>query len=439
MNKEQQNSTFKELLDKLQQESWQLELLISGFAILGLVNTLGPLKNLWNQSIAIESYNKYLYPIVFIACVVLIVNLVIHVILRGLWIGAIGLRYVSAEIDYESLNYRKRFLTYLKKKVGTFDKYIENLENYCSILFAITFLSLFYILSFFLCSLLLVLVGNVFIKSGIFPEFIGFMLLGFFAIGYLILCLIVFIDFITQGYLKKKEWTSFLYFPIYRLFSIITLSFLYRPLVYNILDDRFSKRLTLILTPIYIGAFVLATFQSVRSNYIFSEKYSTSYYSYTNNYMNSVKENEYIRNVAIQSKIIKDSYLHIFIPFKERIEEEIYSQNKNLIPLEDNRGFESNVFSKKKRKYNKKSDSITKNYLNALKNVYLLKIDDNKLNYNFSITEINNQLGFETFVTIENYQKGKHVLNISRFSKSKKTKKLEKFKVVDIPFWYYKD
>ena len=405
---------------------------------MSFISSINPLKNLWNESIALESYNKFLYPIAFIACVVLIVNLVIHVVIRGLWIGAIGLRYVSNEIDYKSLNYSKRFTYYLKKKVGSFDDYIERLENYCSILFAITFLSLFYIVSFFLCCLLLVLIGNFFLKSGVFSVFTGTILLGFFAIGYLLLCLVVLIDFLTQGFLKKKEWTSFLYFPIYKVFSVLTLSFLYRPLVYNILDDKFSKRLTLILTPIYISAFVLATFQTIRSNYIFKEDYSAKYYSYNNNYMNSINKNEYIKYAAIQSKIIEKNYLHVFIPFKEKIENEVFNQYKNLIPKEDVRGFDSPFFSTKKRKYNAKTDSITIKYLRAIEQIFILKIDALEINNKFSITDINNQLGFETFIPIKKLKEGKHLLTIRKNSTDKNTKLLKEIHVIDIPFWYFK-
>ena len=43
MSKDHKNSAFKELLDRLQQESWQLELLISGFAIFGLFSALEPI------------------------------------------------------------------------------------------------------------------------------------------------------------------------------------------------------------------------------------------------------------------------------------------------------------------------------------------------------------------------------------------------------------
>lgn len=436
MKNEHTDSKFKKLLDKLQQESWQLELLISGFAIFGLVSSLPFVKNLWNEAVALESYSKFLYPIIYIACWVLIINLIIHVVLRGLWIGAIGLRYVSGEIDYDELNYKKRFTNHLKKKVGSFDKFIGALENYCSILFALTFLYLFYIISFFAVISIVVLAGNFFIKSGLFPEIIGTMLLGFFAIFFLFIAFIVFIDFVTQGYLKKVEWISFLYFPIYKIFSVITLSFLYRPLVYNTLDSKFSRRLTFILTPIYIAAFFLTTFQSIRSNYVSTSKYSSAYYSNGNNYLNSIKTNEYIRGAAVQSKIIKDNYLHIFIPFRENIEDLIFEQHQNLKPLEDKRGLRSDLFSSKESY--KKRDSLSSLYLKAFEKVYNFKIDETKINPDFSITEINNQLGFETIFSIDSVSEGKHIVNINRLITSKKTKELENEHIIDIPFWYFK-
>ena len=436
MKNEYTDSKFKNLLDKLQQESWQLELLISGFAIFGLVSSLGFVKNLMNEASALESYTRFLYPIAYIACWVLIINLIIHVVLRGVWIGAIGLRYVSGEIDYDSLNYKKRFTDHLKIKVGSFDKFIGALENYCSILFALTFLYLFYIISFFTVILITVFAGTFFIKSGLFSEVVGTMLLGLFAIFFLSIAFIVFLDFITQGYLKKVEWTSLFYFPIYKIFSIITLSFLYRPLVYNILDDKFSRRLTFFLTPIYVLAFFLTTVQAVRSNYVSTSNYSSIYYSNANNYLNSLEEYQYIKGAALQSKIIEDNYVQIFIPFRDNIEDLIYEQHKNLTPLKDRRGVKSSFFSKKSSY--KAKDSLVSLYLKAFQKVYLFKIDDTKINPEFSITEINNQLGFESIISLNTIADGKHIVNINRKIVSKKTKKLENEYIIDIPFWYYK-
>ena len=119
MSKELHNSTFKELLDKLQQESWQLELLISGFAILGLFSATDTLA-LKFQIAQHEQHltETFIWFAVNISCWILITNLLIHVILRGLWIGALGLRYVSGDIDYDELNYSNKFTKYLQKKIG---------------------------------------------------------------------------------------------------------------------------------------------------------------------------------------------------------------------------------------------------------------------------------------------------------------------------------
>ena len=52
---------------------------------------------------------------------------------------------------------------------------------------------------------------------------------------------LTFIDFVTQGWLKRKRWTTRFYYPFYWVFKYLTLSFLYRPMVYNFLDTRFGK------------------------------------------------------------------------------------------------------------------------------------------------------------------------------------------------------
>lgn len=148
MSNDFQNQKFKALLDKLQQESWQLELLISGFAIYGLFTAMPELK----ISLNIAKNNDQIFYVVtsiigIISCSILLFNLLIHVIIRGLWIGALGLRYVSGDIDFEKLNYSNKFTNYLQKKIVSFDKYVGTLENYCSILFAVSFLLIFYIIS----------------------------------------------------------------------------------------------------------------------------------------------------------------------------------------------------------------------------------------------------------------------------------------------------
>ena len=125
MNNDYKDSKFKRWLDKLQQESWELELLISGFAIFGLITAYEPL----SLSIKVADNEGHTFQLIIsiiaiIASSILIFNLLLHIILRGLWIGTLGLRYVFGDIDYEELKYSEKFTSYLKNKIGSFDKYI---------------------------------------------------------------------------------------------------------------------------------------------------------------------------------------------------------------------------------------------------------------------------------------------------------------------------
>ena len=131
MSRDYNNPAFKKLVQKLQEESWQLELLISGFAIFGLFTAFPIISDSVRDAQNKQQIYKFVISLVAqISCGILIFNLLLHVMLRGLWIGALGLRYVSGDIDYESLNYHERFTKYLKKKVGYYkseESYVEKL------------------------------------------------------------------------------------------------------------------------------------------------------------------------------------------------------------------------------------------------------------------------------------------------------------------------
>ena len=58
MNNEFTNKKFRKLLDKLQQDSWQLELLISGFAIFGLFSSLETIEIIINKAVILDIKHK---------------------------------------------------------------------------------------------------------------------------------------------------------------------------------------------------------------------------------------------------------------------------------------------------------------------------------------------------------------------------------------------
>jgi hypothetical protein len=439
MSQDYTKPAFKKLLQKLQEESWQLELLISGFAIFGLITIFEPISNSVKEAQNSQQIYKFVISLVAqISCAILIFNLVLHVLLRGLWIGALGLRYVSGDIDYEELNYSEKFTKYLKKRVGSFDRYIGTLENYCSIIFAISFLLIFYVLAITFTIVLIPLIAIYIIDSdwlpGLVSKGIGVPLMILLVIG----MIITFIDFVTLGFLKKKKWISKIYFPIYWIFSFVTLSFLYRPLVYNFLDNKFGRRLSLILVPFYLFIFVLISVSYKNSNYINTNANSSDIMANLENYEDQLITNKkFTGAVTIQSKTITDPYLNVFLIFSENIEDRIFNFNPTLKPKDDRRGLHSNIqFNTTSNRSD--NDSLRREYLRTFNTIYSVKIDSMSFSSDFVLSQnFKNELGFETYLNLDSISEGKHLLKVNRLRIRKGD--TAQWIVGRIPFWYFKD
>ncbi|MEM9868937.1 MAG: hypothetical protein AAF765_14680, partial [Bacteroidota bacterium] len=87
MSTDYKSPSFKKLLDSLQQQSWELELIISGFAIFGLFTAYEPIKtSMLNAQNGDQIYSFIVFFIALMVCSILLFNLLLHVVLRGLWI-----------------------------------------------------------------------------------------------------------------------------------------------------------------------------------------------------------------------------------------------------------------------------------------------------------------------------------------------------------------
>ena len=445
MSTDYKSPGFKKLLDSLQQQSWELELIISGFAIFGLFTAYDPLRyGAENAQLEGQIYQGVMLTVAFIACSILLFNLLLHVVLRGLWIGALGLRYVSGDIEFDQFKYHDRFKKFLKKKIVSFDRYIATLENYCSVLFAISFLLVFHVFAITLIVLSIGLVGNFIVDNENLPdwitEWVGVPLMIFIVLG----MLLTFFDFITQGLLKRNKWVSAIYFPIYWIFSFLTLSFLYRPLVYNFLDNKFGKRIIYWLTPIYILILVLSGLEYRNSNFLDKDGNSSTIYANRENYADMMDiEKDYPGEVVIPSKVITTPFIPIFMPYSENLEDRIFDFDESLKLKEDRRGLTSSNFRfssnwSDKITTRKQKDSIRKHYLEVFNETHFFKVDSLIVDSEFIIaTDLKNRLGFETYLNLDSIPEGKHQLRIMR-------KKREKDSLVtviqeSIPFWYYKE
>ena len=443
MEQKQYANSFKKLLDRLQEDSWQLELLISGFAIFGLFYTIVPLNRyLIDAKLNSNTVGTGFAEILLISVYILIFNLLFHVLLRALWIGSLGLRYLSGEIEYDKLNYSEKFTKYLKKKVGSFDDYISKLENLSSLMFAISFLLIFYVVSFAIIAYLFnnsaLLIEKI---SNVRIQYVFKLILVLFEIG----SLLTFIDFLTQGLLKKNKWVGMVYFPFYRIFSILTLSFLYRPLIYNLQDNKFGRRISLLLFPVYFLIFISTTMHYQTSNVLslWSFNHSTKNIATSANYEDIIKKNDKLRIkiFAIQSKVITDPYIKIIIPLRKNIEDPLFNFNPDLKPKKEISGYYTgfyfiinNHIINEHKKVN--IDSLTVIYLNTFNKFYSFKIDSTTCKTDFVLTKHDDDLGFETYIGTKDLSEGKHIIE---FQKLKRKDSDSLVSIIKVPFWYYKE
>lgn len=437
MSNDPQDKKFKKWLDILQQESWQLELIISGFAIYGLFMVIEPIETAGLQAdIDQNIYKEILFQGLEVSWYIITINLIAHVILRGLWIGAIGLRYVSADIEYDKLNYSPKFREHLEKRVGSFDRYVASLEKYCSIIFAITFLLVFYLLGLLMITFCLAMLG-LFLDKPETPDWVRSWIIIpsiiFIGIG----TLLTFIDFATQGWLKRKKWTTFFYYPVYWVFKYLTLSILYRPMVYNFLDTRFGKRLSFFVVPLYLAGTLIVGTGFSTSNYLTQDMSSNSFTANQANYEDLMKDKAVFTNRAsIPSRVIYKSALPVFVVYGKSIENDVFRFNEELKPSEDMRGIHS-IFGdgtvSNNQRYQKLDD-----YLETLEDMYTLKVDSIPFKPTFLFVEnAQKQIGFETTLDLQGFPRGKHVLNVTR--KDFRADTVFTRSIVRIPFWYYPD
>lgn len=438
MTDQPQNSRYKELLDELQLQSWQLELVISGFAIFGLFSTLDPLFQWFTEFQVKELWKlRYLGFAIYFSCILTIVNLILHVLLRGLWIGAVGVRSVSGEIEFDKLNFSPLITSYLKKKIVSFDIFIERLETYSSIMFGLTFLVVFITLGAFINFVLFLffmgLVSDFNLSEGI-SVFLIFLVLGIFFVLYLL----ILIDFITRGTLKKSGGRFYLKF--YRFTSILTLSVIYRPLLYNFWDNPFGKKLIRWLLPIYLVGIVIFS-SSYSSTHHFSGIYKSSeQFSARRNYWDMIAhKGDHISYAAIPSKTITDPFLEVSIDYEGYLEEMIFEYDPTLVPKNSRTGWKPFIYTWFKWEWGEPINEEKEiNFLKTINTVFTTSIDSMVYSEPFSVSqEINNSSYLKKFIDISELKNGKHILVIQRRTTKADSTQLEHYET--IPFWYFKD
>lgn len=312
-------------LERLEQESYQAELIVSGVALLGAFQLPGLLDQLLNWCLQRTTAEQqellgYLFIYLLFGAFILIFNFVLHFSLRTLWIGNIGLASVFPEgINEHSDRYSPHFLARLKARFPDLQGFNQRLDDFCSLLFSIAGVSL--ITFIFLTILLMAFWGIGYLLSMVFAGLPA----TYFALGglFLLASVLLFQGMLNHKKLRDKSWAKKIQFPLY-LFSvrIMTGPFL-EPFTYigQTLATNVSKARYIGVTAGYMVLLVIGFVLWVQDSNLFmldagirKRVAGRESEQYAERYENLRPPGAHIRFAMLSSDVIRGTVATVFVP-----------------------------------------------------------------------------------------------------------------------------
>ena len=323
-------------VSNLQLESWQLELLITGFSIFLLASSMEQYES-FRQAIIFDKLSPGSHtsnPLFAQSAVILLntipwvlrfflINLLVHLLLRGFWIGIVGLSSVSSIIDFDKLKLKGKFRGYIPRKVQSLDELILYLDKLSSVIFAYTYLLVFSILSFMIIFVIIIAQFGVIFwfnsLTGISSAFGILTLVTVFIIFLTLVCgLLFFLDAIFFSAFKKSKWFSSIFYYIYRVYSIISLSFMYRSIYYHLITNYKKKQIAMV-SLVLVGLFIAwNSFTGWNLHKFYPERSGDSEFYIWKDYYDDTRGDRHIQWMSIPSKFVDNGFLELFIHYDPR-------------------------------------------------------------------------------------------------------------------------
>ena len=391
-------------LKMLQDNSWELEILISGGAIFSLfelsgfvndfVMDVGIISNLTGLGI--------IYVLISFAIKSITLGFALHVLVRSFWVALIALTsmFPVNKTQY-SVQLAKPFKT--SSDTYVFDLIIK-IDRLSSWLMFNSFTLLIAIIGF----TILFICGT---QIGIYLETVNFPDSGW-VIG--VILSIYLIDLLSFSFLRKIPYFSYLIYPIFFVFDLISLRFVYKATFEYVSRNILRWKIALFYLLFIVMSFIY-TYISVQKTMNWTNIFDKRDYRF---HLTDVKR-DYSRFMyrdkigdgqtkiaSIQSDIITDHVISLFIHYTESDD---YYINKIKDP-----------------------------YKRSFENIFEISVDDsvyNSLIFYTNWGESPQSLGITTYVDISNFNRGPHILNITNLFESE----VPEHKTYLIPFWLDKE
>lgn len=320
---------------------------------------------------------------------------------------------------------------------------VVRLDEVCSVIFSVSFLIIFMLLSFglyilfFIFSTLIIDATFDFLQV---PSTASILIAGGIFILVLITGIVYLIDFLTLGFFKKHRRISKIYYPIYRIYSFITLSFISRSIYYNLISKYSKKRISLFLLSI---VFILLSLFLVKFDQHQYYSGDDDAFNLTTNYYDDERPaDDYIAKVSVDSKFVRDDFISLFIRYDASDNERIKSNCPDFEPVK-NEGINANIKISTGTFFGITFDFRENNeqLLHCLSKLYQVSVNDSiyfDLNYYFFKHPAQDQKGILTVLPTRHFEMGENIIELrKKYMDSSDSIIVDDF--ARVPVWFAKD
>jgi len=397
-------------LEELEKQSWQAELIASGLAIYGSLS-LGPFIDKVVTYLSTMLPDRVLDVLVFVfiyiylAHAIMVVSFITHLVLRIVWAGLIGLSSAYPDgINLENKTYPKHFLEKAKSEFPSLADYSLHLDRICSRVFSNLCFLIFTFLGFSFWILILIGIGELIFH--LFQIDVTFYLIAIFGIALSLFSLVF--SLFTVGPKKESDFSKKFSYPVTQWFSKGMLLFFYKPANYILWIQRTNQSTKqfmlgfLLFVPITIilGMKISDVIGQLEKKEYFQMNASV-YDASSRNYLD-VNGDTRIGRPIIQSKIIKDDYLELFIP-------EVRREKNSRVKICGSFDGERNARELKNRIERSSYEE------NCATQYYKISINDGdplNLKFTYQRHSLNGERGYLTYIPLDSLPNGSQLLNI---------------------------
>ena len=419
-NREENTETTKphtaDWLKELGEQSWQAELILSGLVITGLFQ-MPDLFIKWVEASIIQSGEiEYIFLnlasvffLVGIDCLIIFFGL--HLLFRGIWIALLGFNSVYPDgIDVKSKNgLGEKYWQKAKEKYPDLTAYNVELDANCSLIFSsatvtmimVSSISIF-ILAFYQCIRFLTSIFPV-IADNILPIGIG-------AYGvFMIVALLI--QYLGKKYPDNKRVEKIVNGYGLAMGSVFSLYIFRKPVGY-ITSIHASNEKSKYLKFVIIIVSALMGFMGARQmgkNNAFYDFKVNKYFIFNNkphqimafNYENLIDKETEIYTPIIQSDVINEDFLKVFIPTIAREKERMNLKEYSIIERFKMNDAQREAVDKEKLEIYKQFNRL-----------YINDVEYPNLDYQFYTHPQASEKGLLVYVPSENFVKGRNILEI---------------------------